>query len=76
MANKTTYVIENEAGNLYDGALWTEEYPDAELFSVLSIAKRKANALSYKTKESMLIIKNYGLDTQEVIEIDCYESHR
>ena len=76
MPNKTTYVIENEANNLYDGSLWTEEYPDAELFKTKRSAIQAANALSWKFKESMLVIKNYGLDEQETTEIDCYENHR
>jgi hypothetical protein len=74
--NKTTYVIENEANLLYDGSLWTEEYPDAELFRTKKEAVKQANKLSWKFKESTLVIKNYGLDEQEATEIDCYENHR
>jgi hypothetical protein len=69
---KPTYVIEDGNSNLWDGALWTKEYPDAEVFQSKSVARRAANMLSKKLDETVWIIKDYGLDTEETTKIVCY----
>ena len=69
---KHTYVIENNDGHLWDGALWTNEYPDAMLFNSKPESRKMANHLSAVLDEPVLIIKDYGMDTEDTTKIVCY----
>ena len=57
---------------LWDGTLWTKEYPDSVLLNSKSEARRIANILSHKLEETVWIVKNYGLDNEETTKIVCY----
>jgi hypothetical protein len=69
---KPLYVIENSAEEFWDGAFWVPEYPDAMVYSSRPIARKAANHLSAVLEDSVLVIKNYGMDNEETYKITSY----
>lgn len=61
------YVIMNEKGQFWGGWKFIDEYPDAQLIKRLNEAKGICAIIKHHGKHQPKIVKNYGLENEEVV---------
>ncbi len=61
------HVITDIDGLFWTGNGWSEEYPEAELFSRFSNAAREARSIVAGFNITTLVVNQYGMDSERVV---------